>query len=206
MLRRITDRLNVTSRTRSAVERRYPDEAVLFSTAVTVLETCRESPTGWSPRRILQRRGNVAITNARIFIQSNFISMLTAIWAAAIVYCLYQFSQTDNPIFVGVAIAAAIFIFQRRPYLRDLPTEAIQHVHFGAVRGLAARCDIVSIVVEGGAIQLVTAQRIPEEIRERLVAIGGRPVPDDGRKTKSSADAGAGIVYLREDRKGDRRW
>lgn len=171
MLRTKADQLNLASRTRSVVERLYPDETVLFSTAATILETRHESPTGWSLHRFFQRRGNVAITDARIFMQSSFLSLLTVIWIAVIGYCVYHYFQNANVFSAVMAIVAAIFIAQRRPYSRDLPFGSIQRVHFGSVRGMAARCDIISIVVDGRAIQLVTAQLVPDKIRERLAAL-----------------------------------
>lgn len=172
MIRNTADQLNLASLTRSVVERQYPDETVQFSSAATILETRQESPTGWSLGRLFQRRGNVIITDARIFIQSSFLSLLTVIWALVIGYCVYRYIQTANTFDIFVAVFAMIFIIQRRPYSRDVPFSTIRRVHFGSVRGMAARCDIISIVIGDRAIQLVTAQLLPDELRQRLTELG----------------------------------
>ena len=178
MLRTKADQLNLASRTRSLVEHRYRDEKVRFATAVTILETPVATPTGWSLRRFLQRRGNVVITDARIFVQSSFLSLLTVIWLAVIGYGIYRYSRDGHIASVMLAVVGAIFIFQRRPYSRDVPFNQIQRVEFGSVQGIAARCDIMSIMLDRRAIQLVTAQRVPDSIRERLRELGkSDPVP-----------------------------
>ncbi len=170
MLHTLTDQFNFTSRTRTAVERRYPNEAILFSSAVTILETPHECPTGWSLRRFFQRRGNVVITDARIFIQASFLSLMTAFWLAVIGYCLHQCLQSADVFHITLAVGAGALVLQRRPYSRDVPFNSIERVHFGSVRGVSGRGDIVSVVVQPRVIQLVTGQFVPDEIRERLVA------------------------------------
>ncbi len=167
-LRDATDQLNLSSRTASAVRSRYPGEALLFSTAATILETNTATPTGWSLFRLLQRRGNVAITSDRVFIQSSFVSVLNLIWIGVITFGVYKtLSGAEFPHIV-LSIVGAIFIFQRRPYLRDIPFTEIHSVQFGAVQGIAARCDILSIDVGTHAIQLVTSQAVPENVRLML--------------------------------------
>ncbi len=172
MFRTTADQLNLASRTRSLVEHRYRDEEVRFATAVTILETPAATPTGWSLRRFLQRRGNVVITDARIFVQSNFVSLFTVIWLAVIGYVIYGYSRDGHMASILVALVSAMFIFQRRPYSRDIPLNQIHRVEFGSVQGIAARCDIMSIMLDGRAIQLVTAQRVPDCIRERIMELG----------------------------------
>lgn len=165
------NQMNLLSRTRSVVQQRYPDETILFSTAVTILETPNNSPTGWSLRRFLQRRGNMVVTDARVFVQSSFFSLLTIVWLAVIASTVYEFVQNGHSFNTVVAIVALIFIIQRRPYTRDLPFNAIRDVEFGSVRGMTARCDIMSIVLDGRAIQLVTAKNVPGDTRDRLLAL-----------------------------------
>ncbi|MGF1569902.1 MAG: hypothetical protein ACFCVD_17845 [Nodosilinea sp.] len=163
--------MNLTSRTRSVVERQYPGETVLFSTAATILETRHESPTGWSLKRFFQRRGNIVITDARIFIQSSFLSLMTVIWIVVIGCGLYLYVQNANIFAIVMAVFAAIFIIQRRPYSRNVPFNSIRHVHFGSVRGLLGRLNIMSIVINSRAIQLVPIQFVPDDIRERLTTL-----------------------------------
>lgn len=171
MFRTLTDQLNFASRTRSLVEHRYPGEAVLFSSAATILETPRESPTGWSLRRVFQRRGNIVITEARIFVQSSFLSLFTAMWLVAIGYSVHQYLQSGHDFHMVLTIVAATFIVQRRPYSRDLPFRSIDRIHFGSVRGMTGLCDIMSVVVRGRAIQLCVGQFVPGAIRERLASL-----------------------------------
>ena len=163
--------MNLAFQTQLAVKRQYPDEIVLFSTIATILETRHESPIGWSLRRFFQRRGDVVITNSRIFIQSGFLSLITVIWICVIGYGLYLYIQNANVFGIVMAVLAAIFIIQRRPYSCDLPFNSIRRVHFGAVRGLVGRFNLMSIVIGGRAIQLVTAHHVPDHIRERLTTL-----------------------------------
>ena len=172
MLRAGTDRVNFASRSRSDIERLYPQETVLLSTAVTILETPSQSPTGWSPRRFFQRRGNVTITDARIVIAANPLSPIAVLWLVVVSYGGYRLLVDADPIGAALVLVGSLFLFQRRPYRRDLPYNSIRGVIFGSVRGMAARCDIISVVIDGRAIQLVTAQSIPAEVRRRLETIG----------------------------------
>lgn len=183
MLRTTADQLNLSSRTRSVVERCYPDEQVLFTTAVTILETDQTSPIGWSLRRFAQRRGNVVITDKRLFVQSSFLSLFSIFWLGIIAYSIYEYSHTGHFFHIAIGIPAAIFIVQRRPYSRDLPFDAIRCVEFGTTRGIAARCDIMSIVLADRAIQLVTAQIVPSNLRDKLLVLGNDDQAIDSKGT-----------------------
>lgn len=65
MIRRLADILNASDSTRRVVCTRFPEETIEMCTAVTILDAPGDKPIGWSPRRLLQRRGNVVITNRR---------------------------------------------------------------------------------------------------------------------------------------------
>ncbi|MEN6337216.1 MAG: hypothetical protein ABFE01_23410 [Phycisphaerales bacterium] len=171
IFREETDQLNSVSRTRSVVERQYPDEAVLFASAATILETSRESPTGWSLRRVFQRRGSVVISDSRVFVQSSFLSVLTIMWAGVAVYGAFEYFRSGHIFPLILAIVAAAFIFQHRPYSRDVPFNSVDRVHFGVTHGLTGSCDIVSMVVHGRTIQVVTGHSIPGELRQRLTSL-----------------------------------
>jgi hypothetical protein len=173
-VRDTADQLNLSSRAASAVRSRYPDESLLFSSAVTILETPTATPTGWSLRRLLQRRGNVVITSERIFIQSSLVSPLTLIWLVAIAFGAYKVINGGAIPHIVLPIVGAFFIFQRRPYLRDIQVTKIQGVQFGAVQGMAARCDILSIDFGSHAIQLVTSQTVPDTVRVTLQQLSPR--------------------------------
>ena len=167
-LRDATDQLNMSSWTASAVRRRYPAEAQLFSTAATILETNTSVPTGWSLLRLLQQRGNVVITSDRVFIRSGFVSVLNLVWICVVTFSVNKVFNGAGLPHVLLSVVGAIFIFQRRPYLRNIPFTEIHSVQFGAVQGVAARCDIMSIDVGTHAIQLVTSQVIPDNVRLML--------------------------------------
>ena len=84
------------------------------------------------------------------------------------VFCIYHYLRHGDLMSVAFAALAALFVFQRRPYLRDLPFDVVQGVNFGEVRGLAVRCDKLAVVFGGGTVNLVTAQRMPDEVRDML--------------------------------------
>jgi hypothetical protein len=168
MYRHLVDLINSSSRTRSIVAHRYPQEKVLFSTAATILETPRSAPIGWALRRVFQRHGNLVVTDRRVFIQSSFVSLIGILWFAAIAYFGFRLTRARQVTDMLAIVVASVFLIRRRPYSRDLPFDAIRHVQFGTVRGAAAECDIISIALSDGAIQLVGAQRVPGPIRELL--------------------------------------
>ncbi|SFH54287.1 hypothetical protein SAMN05421753_10190 [Planctomicrobium piriforme] len=170
-LRDTTDAFNHSSGTARAVHLSYPSEPLLFSSAATILETNRVTPTGWSLRRIFQRRGNVAITANRLFVESNLFSPLTLIWLVAGGFGIYKLFNGGESFNVILPIVGALFIFQRRPYHRDISFEQIRSIQFGSVRGVANRCDLMTVELQSHALQLVTAQPVPTDVRNLLSKI-----------------------------------
>ena len=164
----LTDRLNAAARARAEAERLFPEERILLASAATVLETRARAPVGWSLSRILQRRCNLVITDRRVFIKASFLSPITVIWIGLMAYALYDFTQSHQLRDIAFVALLGIFLLQRRPYVRDVPFETIQRVEFGTARGLTATGDIITLIVGGRAIHLVTAQRLSDELRELL--------------------------------------
>ena len=168
MLRNLADTLNSFKRTTAVVERKYPAERVQFATAVTLLETTTSQPVGWSLRRLLQRRGNAVFTDRRVFVQSSFVSPLTALWVVAIVVFGIQFVLTRQFLDGLIAMVGAVFIWQRRPYERSIEYDQIKKVQFGGVRGIGGRGDIVAFQTETDSLHIVTAQFVPEGLKRSL--------------------------------------
>lgn len=176
MFEAAADLLNAVSNARRWTQNTYPSEAILLATAATILETTSGSPVGWSWKRLLQRRGNVVFTDARVVVASSTISWYSAMYVAFIGYSAWEAVQ-GRTTFLGLAFLLAILLFQRRPYRRDIPWGVIRHVEFGDVEGITGRGDIVAISVDQICIQLVTAQPVPEAIRERLLAFTSHRQP-----------------------------
>lgn len=170
MFRNLADILNLASRAASSVHRRYPDETILFASAATILETPTSLPTGWSLRRILQRRGNVVITDGRIVLRDSLLSLATVIFLSLGAYPVYRGIQVDRTLLI-FAFVCAILVFQRRPYSLDVPFDNLNGVKFGSVQGITASGDILILDLGNKTIQVVPAQIVPEAVRNQLSAL-----------------------------------
>lgn len=188
-MRDATDDLNASSHAGQIVARRFPGEAIKLCTAATILEAPDEQPIGWSIRRLLQRRGNVVLTDRRAFIQSSFRSPLTLFWAGVSAWAIYGLATGDRSRLPFLALAAGL-LFQRRPYTRDLPYSELRAVRFGSVRGVAGRFDILVFVARYGAIHLVTARAVTDELRLALEAaiVGQDPAAGSADDTPPPTD------------------
>jgi hypothetical protein len=167
------DTLNRTSQTVRRVRTLHPGEDVIFAAAATILESGDRAPIGWSIRRFLQVRGNVAVTPHRIFVQSNFLSPMTALWvvvalAASVIAIVFA-----DTISLVLAIVALVLIAQRRPFIRDIPVHMIYEVRFGSARGATGRADIMMISTAEGTLHITTSKPIPATVRILLPVVGG---------------------------------
>ena len=169
MLRDATDHLNASSQATANVAERYADEEQVFATAATILESSDDSPIGWSLERCLQRRGNIVITSNRVVIASSFISLLTAVWVFVLGYGIYASVRNPGVVNAMLPILAAAFLFQRRPYFRDIPLSELRRVKFGSVRGMATRHDIIMLALTDRVVHLVPSQFVPDTVREHLL-------------------------------------
>ncbi|GEM_PF-2736963 len=61
MLRALTDTLYNKNAAINWLKKKYPEEDIVFASAATILETNKATPTGWSLRRLFQRRGVLII-------------------------------------------------------------------------------------------------------------------------------------------------
>ncbi len=190
MMRDAADNLNAASQAGQIVARLFPDEAIKLCTAATILEAPDEQPIGWSLRRLLQRRGNVVLTDRRAFIQSSFRSPLTLLWAGVLAWAVYGLATGDRSRLPFLALAA-VLLFQRRPYTRNLLYSELRLVRFGSVRGVTGRGDILVFGAPSGAIHLVTAQVVPDELRRALEAAILAPTPAAGSANKTQQPNGA---------------
>lgn len=172
MLRDTADHLNAASLARSNVAERHADEDVVFATAATILESLSASPVGWSLQRLFQRRGTVVFTNSRVVVSSSFVSLLTVAWVLVLAYGLYAVVGNPTAINAVVPVVAAAFLFQRRPYFRDIPFQEVQSVNLGCVRGIASNHDVIALILNDRVLHLVPSQIIPDGVREQLLARG----------------------------------
>ena len=168
MIRQLTDKLNASESTRRLVSTRFPEEIIELSTAVTILDAPDANPIGWSLRRFLQRRGNVVITNRRVFVESSFRSPFTVLWVVVLLFAAYKLLFGPSWIWVLLALTAGIFVFQRRPYSQDLPFAELKGIRFGSVQGMAGRGDIVTLNLGAKALHLVTSQFVPGEVKHQM--------------------------------------
>ena len=183
MDRWIVEQLNGSSGTARKVKRRFPEDEVWLATAVTMLETPEREPVGWSPRRLLQRRGNAVFTDRRLFLESSFFSGFTLVWLGFMGYLGYLLIQDRSPALIGFIVVAGLLIWQRRPYSRAIDLAEVEKVALGSVQGLSARGDIFAIVLPETTIQLVTAKKLSPDLVQQLETLVPRidGVPPDGQ-------------------------
>ena len=145
---------------------------MIFAAAASILQSGDRAPVGWSIRRLFHICGNVAVTPHRIFVQSNFLSPMTALWAALALAASAIAIIFADAIFLILAIVALVLIAQRRPFIRDIPVHMIYEVRFGAARGATGRADIMMISTAEGMLHITTSKPIPATVRDS--AAGGR--------------------------------
>ena len=170
MLRALTDRLYSASRLERLVQKNYPEDQVKLATAVTILKTKKETPVGWSLARFFQKRGNVVITDQRIIVRTNFLSLISLFWIGFLVYFVWQAYRMNTFFSAAFGVFAVPFLLQRLPFRVDVPLSEVQKVNFGTVQGTTLLCDILAVVLSSHTLQLVTAKRLPEELKDYLAA------------------------------------
>lgn len=166
----MTEQLSGSSGLARKVMRRHPEDEILLATAMTMMTTRTREPVGWSLRRFFQRRGNVVVTDQRIFVESSFFSFFTLFWLGFIVYGAYLAYTERNPI-IGIFLAVAfILVWQRRPFSLEVPVGGVEEIRFGSVQGISARGDVLAIALPERTIQLVTAKKLSDEHRAQLLS------------------------------------
>lgn len=182
MIRRLTGLLNATSSIRRVVSTRFPEETIKLCTAATILDAPSEEPIGWSLRRFVQRRGNVVITDRRVFVQSSFRSPFTVLWTAVLALAVYRLVSDATWAWTIAALSAGILVFQRRPYCQDLPFAESKGIRFGSVRGVSGRGDILAVSKGDRALHLVTSEVVSDELKRNLEARINLRSTKNGRK------------------------
>ncbi len=167
MNRQPADHLNNSSSVARSLSAEHSGETIELCTAANILEAPDVQPIGWSLRRIFQRRGTVVVTDHRILVQSSWRSPATILWLGVFAYAVYR-ACTGQPVAAGVAVLAAILLLQRRPYRRDIPYAELRSVRFGSVQGISATGDILVLGLNEGALHLVTAQSITDDLKRKL--------------------------------------
>jgi hypothetical protein len=168
MNRQFVDKLNASESTRRLVSARFPEEVIELSTAVTILEASDTNPIGWSFRRLLQRRGNVVITDKRVVVQSSFRSPMTVLWTIAFLFATYEVISDISWEWILLALTAAILVLQRRPCRRNLPFSDLKSIRFGSVRGASGHGDIIALNLGNRALHLVTSQFVPDDLKRKM--------------------------------------
>jgi hypothetical protein len=59
-------------------------------------------------------------------------------------------------------------VLQRLPYQREIHLREIEEVKLGSVRGITMEASLLTVLVDGKAINIVPAQVIPREVVEIL--------------------------------------
>lgn len=178
MLRDAADQLNAAPAARERVARSFPGESIEFVTAATLLDAQTIEPIGWSWRRFSQLRGTVVLTDRRAVMRSSTASPATVIWLGVLGWVVWRALDGEFTT-LPFGVLAFLMLLQRRPYRRDFPWAELTSLAFGSTRGIPARGDILVLGTPSGAVHVVTAQLIPPELKEVLVARvpGARPAP-----------------------------
>src|SRR5262245_11114701 len=174
-LRSFVDFLYGASRARTQAATRFPGEAIFLCSGATILPTKTMKPIGKSPLRYLQVRGNAVFTNRRIFLKAAFWTPFTLLFLPMILYVCVRTFQNFQPRLLLALFAGGILIFQRRPFERDIPIDLVREVHLSQLSGYGMRSDLVAVRTDREVVQIVVAQRLPDDLRRFLTAHGPRP-------------------------------
>lgn len=169
MCRTVADFLYGAKRVARLAAERFPGEPALLASGATFLETRDTEPIGRSPRRYLQRRGVVVVTDRRVFCKAPWFSPAALVYLPALVVCVYGYlSSQDNALLFASAVFLALLL-QRWPFeMNIIPLESIAALRLAEVSGYSMRSDLVALGLGDHAIQVVTAQRLPDDLRRFL--------------------------------------
>ena len=176
MLNWLAEKMNASAT--ASIMRNFDGETLLLATAAKVLKTASRSTVGWSPERYrrwaatlfptFQRQGNVVFTDKRVYVRSSFASPLDLFWIVALVFGVARFAVYRDGTHLLLGVAALLFLYDRRPFDIDQPLSSIDHAEFDRVRGLSGLSELLAITSGDTTIQLVTAQKIPDDVRQLL--------------------------------------
>ncbi|MEM7348458.1 MAG: hypothetical protein AAF485_29865 [Chloroflexota bacterium] len=177
MLRNWADQMNGMNSTVDWVEKQHPDEAVIFASAATILQTSGNEPVGWSFKRFFQRRGVAVFTRNHLFLQSSFYSLFTLLHVVIIINCLILYMRNQNFILIPVIILSIMFILQRLPYQKKIPLTSIEAIKLNPVYGATGKHSLLTVIRDDKSINIVTSQNITEEVSELLSSYNENDLP-----------------------------
>ena len=96
---------------------------------------------------------------------------MTMIWLAVSLFGLYKIVVDGEMLYAALTIGGLMFIFQRRPYTRDLQFCDIRLAQFGAVDSVFGQWEILSLIFDSQTVQLVPAQAVPHSVRYILTGL-----------------------------------
>ena len=178
----LAEKMNASATAGQSIMGNFDGETLLLATAATVIKTASRSTVGWSPERYrrrvatllptFQRRGNVVITDKRVYIRSSFASPFTIFWIVALVFGVARFAVYRDGTNLLLAAAASLFLYEHRTtFTIDQPLSGIDDAVFDTVWGIAGTSDLLAITSGDTTIQLVTAQKIPDAVRLLLTDV-----------------------------------
>jgi len=177
MLRTLADFLYGTTYITHWVRHKYPGEKVFFVSAATILETRDAQPVGCSPRRYLQRRGVLVLTEQRVVLKSRFLTP-TLLLLLLFVLCMMGQAVAEGA-YIGLlwGLLLPLALIQRWPYERVMPWAAIKAVKLELISGLIASASMLIFVLDDRAVQVISSRIFTDEIIERVMALAKEP-PD----------------------------
>ncbi len=181
MLRALADFLYGTTTITHWVRHRYPGEEIFFAAAATVLETNDAEPVGCSPRRTLQRRAVLILTERRVVLKSKFPTPGFLLLGLAAL-CLMGWAVANGStwgLLWGLLLPLALI--QRWPYERVLPWTTIWAVKLDLISGLSASASMLIFVLDEGAVQVVASRIFTDAVIE--------PGDGPGQETTAAVEA-----------------
>ena len=147
-------------------EKIHPGESVVFSSVATLSEFTGQSRTG------VFRRGNLFLTQDKIYFGSVLLSAYSLFYIATSIFCFYAFLNTFDlwSLFGGILVGS--MLNQRLPLQRDILFSEIKEAKLDTIRGglLAGRKIFhrLTITTEKKKQYFHCNQRISDEILQKI--------------------------------------
>jgi hypothetical protein len=163
----LAHRLNRVGRVAGQVDHTYP-EKVLFASPATAFETSEAAGRIWPLQRLLPHRGVVVMTRNRIFLTAQFWSLFSLVYLMIIIAALLLVLIAQHGLYLLPALVAGVFLFQRRPYKRQISMERMTEIHTSPVRSLTGRHTLLTIFLDSRSVNIIPADPLPEEVIQTL--------------------------------------
>jgi hypothetical protein len=169
VIREFADFLYGAGRVAAIATKRFPGEPIFLASGATVLKTKDTTPVGKSPQRYLQLRGAAVFTDRRVFCKAPWLSPALVIYLPVLAYCAYAFFTSGDAAMLLAGVLSLILLVQRRPFEVEVPLQSLTELRIAKVSGMAMRGDLVVLGLGTHGIQVVTAQRLPDDLRRFLL-------------------------------------